>query len=197
MIAGFRRGDAGAFDRLVTRYRQSVYGVVRRLLRTHEEADEAAQEAFLRAWNARESFRGDATFRTWLIRIAINAARTIGSRVPRESSLDEMAETMAETAGETMPETLPRAMAAGWIDPAAEPGQALDREAARRRVRRAIDTLPPRQREVVRLKVLSEMTHKEVAALLGLSEGAVKAHLHQAVHNLRKRLADPGQGATR
>ena len=80
-------------------------------------------------------------------------------------------------------------------DPAERADDGIGRSSARARVRRAVAGLPPRQREVVVLKVFSEMTHREVAAALGLSEGAVKAHLHQAVANLRRRMAVPGAEA--
>jgi RNA polymerase sigma-70 factor (ECF subfamily) len=165
----FRAGDSRAFEEIVTRHRRSVYLMALRLLGRHEDADEAAQLAFVRAWNSRVQFRGDASVRTWLIRIVLNVAKTMRSgRRP------------AETA--ELPE---------WMADGSEGSEArLRRAELRRRVRRSVSDLPPRQREVVLLKVFSELTYREVAWAMQLSEGAVKAHLHQAVSNLRRWFAD-------
>lgn len=167
LLRRFRDGDTTAFDEIVRAHRAAVYRVARRVLGSHEEADEAAQLAFVRAWKALHRFRGEAALRTWLVRIALNVARTMrAARRPVE--------------GMDAAERLP--------DPAEGSDAAFGREQERQRLRRAVAKLPPRQREVVILKVFSEMTYGDVAAVLRLSEGTVKAHLHQAVANLRRRL---------
>ncbi|HZN54199.1 MAG TPA: sigma-70 family RNA polymerase sigma factor [Candidatus Polarisedimenticolaceae bacterium] len=165
-----RGGDRSAFDEIVVRHRLAIYGTARRILGTHEEADEAAQETFVRAWRALGGFRGESRIRTWLVRIALNVARTI---------------VAARPSGTVPLET---------VDQATQPSDAADarlvRTQAAARVRRAVATLPPRQREVVALKVFSEMTYEDVADAMGLTVGAVKAHLHQAVANLRRRMGE-------
>jgi RNA polymerase sigma-70 factor (ECF subfamily) len=173
LLEGFRAGDAEAFDRVVRCHRRTIYLIALRLLGNHEDADEAAQLALVRAWNARSQFRGDARLRTWLIQIVVNVSRTLlQARVPT-ASLESVAEPH---------------------DPGVTAEDRLGSEQARRSVRRAVDALPPRQREVVVLKVFSEMKHREVADLMQLSEGAVKAHLHQAVANLRRIMNRSGEG---
>lgn len=167
LLERFREGDAAAFDEIVRRHRLAVYRVARRVLGSHADADEAAQETFVRAWRALAGFRGDAQLRTWLIRIALNVSRTLGARRSRTTGLEE-AEEMTD--------------GATGAEAAAERAQALSR------VREAVTLLPPRQREVVALKVYSDMTYEDVAAAMGLTIGAVKAHLHQAVRNLRRRV---------
>jgi len=144
-----------------------VYSMARRVLETHEDADEAAQLAFVRAWRARHSFRGESSLRTWLIRIALNVAKSMrAGRVTTERFEDD-----------------------GRLrDPGRGSDDRIDLRETRRRVRSAVRGLPPRQREVVLLKVFSELTYREVAAVMELSEGAVKAHFHQAVSNLRRSL---------
>ena len=164
----FRLGDEEAFRDLVEGHRRRVYAVARRLLRTHEDADEATQLAFLRAWKARESFRGDAAFGTWMTRIVLNVAKSMLAAKKPNDPLEDGLEL---------------------VDPSQNARQGLELEQARRHVRAAVERLPERQRTVVLLKVFSEMTHREVAAAMELSEGAVKAHLHQAVANLRKTVA--------
>ncbi len=169
LVERFRSGDPRAFDEIVGRHRMAVYRMARRLLGTHEDADEAAQQTLVRAWRAREQFRGDAALKTWLLRITINVARSMRAGGRRMESLDDLLEPVADA-------------------PGAE--QVIGLEQARRKVREAVLRLPPRQREVVQLKVLSERTHREVAEIMELSEGAVKAHLHQAVSNLRKLMSE-------
>nr|NIM60613.1 sigma-70 family RNA polymerase sigma factor [Acidobacteriota bacterium]NIO57910.1 sigma-70 family RNA polymerase sigma factor [Acidobacteriota bacterium]NIQ28913.1 sigma-70 family RNA polymerase sigma factor [Acidobacteriota bacterium]NIQ83888.1 sigma-70 family RNA polymerase sigma factor [Acidobacteriota bacterium] len=166
----FRAGDRDAFEAIVTLHRRAVYRVARRLLRRHEDADEAAQVAFVRAWNARERFRGDAQLKTWLIRIVLNVSKSmLASRRPEQALSDE----------------------SGWLESGrTDPGVRIDRARMRHELRCAVTALPPRQQEVVMLKVYEGLTYREVAETLELSEGAVKAHLHQAVSNLKRGLAE-------
>ena len=171
LVERFLRGDRRAFDEIVLRHRLPVYRVVRRLLGNHDDADEATQETFVKAWSALSGFRGESRLSTWLVRIALNTARSI-PRGRRQA---------ADAAG-----------LVGAPDPSESPLSTLERGESRRRVRRAVATLPPRQREVVTLKVYSDLTYEEVAAVMGLTVGAVKAHFHQAVANLRRHLAPGG-----
>jgi RNA polymerase sigma-70 factor (ECF subfamily) len=163
-------GDRAAFDVLVREHRGAVMAVARRLLRSPADAEDAAQETFVRAWRSLGTWRRDAPLRAWLLTIAVNACRTHGGRLRPVDPL------------ESAPEP---------ADPRTRADGALEEDDARRAVRGAVASLPPRQREVVVLKVFSDMTHEDVAGALGLSVGAVKAHLHQAVANLRRRLAAP------
>ena len=173
LLERIRGGDGTAFDELVRLHRESVYRVARRIVGTHERADDVTQEAFVRAWRALPGFRGESRVATWLVRIAINVARSAGVERGPHVALVE---------------------ADGLPDPAEGADAGLLRRAARRRIRRAVRDLPPRQREVVALKVFSEMTYEDVASAMGLTVGAVKAHLHQAVAGLRRRLGG-GKGA--
>ena len=93
----FRAGDEEAFAEIVTRHRRAVYLMALRLLGRHEDADEAAQLAFVRAWNGREQFRGAASVRTWLIRIGLNVAKTMRAG-RRPSETPELLERMADDA---------------------------------------------------------------------------------------------------
>ena len=167
------RGDRGAFAVLVKEHRAAVMTVACRLLGSRADAEDAAQETFVRAWRSLGSWRRDAPLRGWLLAIAVNVCRSHGARRPGHGPLEEAPEP-------------------GDLRPPADGGLVADE--ARRAVRGAVDGLPPRQREVVLLKVFSELTHEDVAGAMGLSVGAVKAHLHQAVANLRRRLAAAERG---
>ena len=173
LAARFRAGDRAAFDEIVTLHRRTVYTMARRLLRKHEDADEAAQVAFMKAWAARSRFRGDAQLKTWLIHIVLNVSKSM-------LSARRVEHTLADESG--------------WADSACtDPGVRIDRVRLRYQLRRAVGGLPTRQQEVVMLKVYEDLTYREVAEILELSEGAVKAHLHQAVSNLKRELAEGRQ----
>lgn len=173
LLERIREGDAGAFDEVVVLHRLAVYRLARRMTGSHEEADEVAQETFVRAWRSVGGFRGDARLRTWLIRIALNVGR---SRAVRGGKTTDLAD------------------AAGVPDASEGAEAAAGRREAGARLRAAVALLPRRQREVVVLKAFSEMTYEEVAAAMGLTVGAVKAHFHQAVGNLRRRMAEAEAG---
>jgi RNA polymerase sigma-70 factor (ECF subfamily) len=161
----FRSGEQAAFEEVMTRHRRTVYAVARRLLRNHEDADEAAQVAFVKAWKGRERFLGNARLKTWLVRIAMNVAKSmLAARRETRELVDEP----------------------GPAGMSIDPGARLDGLRLRQELRLAVGTLPPRQQEVVMLKVYEDLTYREVAEILELSDGAVKAHLHQAVSNLRR-----------
>lgn len=166
LVARFLQGDESAFDDLVVRHRLGVYRLAHRLLGSHEEADDVAQEAFLRAYRALRGFRGDASFRTWITRIVINLAHSARrSRAP----------------------SVPLEDVPGLQRDAAGPDVALRRE-----VRQAVGGLPPRQRQVLVLKVYEGMKFAEIAQVAGISIGTAKATFFQAVRNLRGRLAPAG-----
>lgn len=176
LVARHRAGDPDAFEEIVSRHKRVVYLTARRLLPSHADADEAAQVAFVRAWRALDGFRGESALSTWLVRIVLNVAKTMRA-AHRPTEELAAAERVADTADGTE--------------------ERLRRADSRRRVREAVSRLPPRQREAVTLKVFSEMTCREVAWVMGLSEGAVKAHLHQAASNLRRLMRSSDAGRTK
>lgn len=161
-------GVAEAFDVLVTRHRRAVYHVCYRFVNNHEDAADLTQDTFVRAWKALANFRGQARFSTWLHRIAVNVSlNKVSLKTPRAETVDF----------DTMPDT--RAPA---------PGQSLLTAERHALVRQAVAALPPRQRAVLILRTYHELSHQEVAELVGTSVGAVKANIFHALANLRKRL---------
>jgi RNA polymerase sigma-70 factor (ECF subfamily) len=161
-----RRGDREAFDRLVERYQRDVYRLCYRYLNNHEDANDAAQEVFLRAYRAIERFRGDSAFSTWLYRIAVNTC--LNFRAARRPLGEELPDTIAD----------PRP-GAQWT---------VEKDERSRRVREAVSRLPEKQRATVILKVYHDLTHEEVAVILGATVGTVKANLFHALGNLKKAL---------
>ena len=165
-IEACRQGEREAFDRLVERYQRDVYRLCYRYVNNHQDANDMAQEAFLKAYRALSSFRGDSAFSTWLYRIAVNTC--LNFRAARRLPQEELSEQVADGA-------------AGVADRL----QADERSA---RVREAVARLPEKQRATLILKIYHDLTHEEVARALGASVGTVKANLFHALGNLRKLL---------
>jgi RNA polymerase sigma-70 factor (ECF subfamily) len=161
-------GDPTAFDHLVTRHRRAVYHVCYRFVHHHEDAADLTQDTFLRAWRALGHFRAQARFSTWIYRIAVNVSlNKVGARSPHTDVVD--------------------------VDLVADlhqppPSDGLFRDERRVAVRRAVQSLPPRQRTALILRTYHELTHQEVAEIVGTSVGAVKANVFHALANLRRRL---------
>lgn len=168
LVEAAQHGDAAAFDTLVTRHRRAVYQVCFRFVHHHEDAADLTQDTFVRAWKSLPAFRGQARFGTWIYRIAVNVSlNKVSAKGPRAEVVD--LDLLAD-------------------DREPAPGQALsdrERDAA---VRRAVQSLPPRQRTALILRTYHELSHQEVAAIVGTSVGAVKANVFHALANLRKRL---------
>jgi RNA polymerase sigma-70 factor (ECF subfamily) len=170
-IEACRQGEREAFDRLVERYQRDVYRLCYRYVNNHQDANDMAQEAFLKAYRALSTFRGDSAFSTWLYRIAVNTC--LNFRAARRLPQEELSEHVADGATGV-----------------AERLQADERSA---RVREAVARLPKKQRATLILKIYHDLTHEEVARALGASVGTVKANLFHALGNLRKLL---GVGAS-
>lgn len=165
LVARFQEGDESAFDELVARHRRMVYRLAYRLVGSHEDADDLSQEAFIRVYRGLPGFRGEAAFRTWVTRIVVNLA--LNARQARRPTLplDEAAGVRREASG--------------------------TEATLRSQVKGAVGELPPRQRQVLRLKVYGGMKFSEVAQAAGMTVGTAKATFFQAVQNLRARLAGP------
>jgi len=167
-IEACRRGEREAFDRLVMRYQRDVYRLCYRYVNNHEDANDLAQESFLRAWRAIGGFRGQSSFSTWLYRIAVNAC--LSFRALRRPPTQELPE--------------------GLADPGPGAGDRVEALDEARRVRAAVARLPEKQRATLILKIYHDRTHEEVAGILGSTVGTVKANLFHALGNLRRLMAE-------
>jgi len=170
-IAACQRGEREAFDRLVERYQRDVYRLCYRYVNNHHDANDIAQEVFLKAYRAIGSFRGDSAFATWLYRIAANTC--LNFRTARKADTEELSESMPDSA-RGADDDLMRRERAGIV-------------------REAVKRLPERQRATLILKIYHDLTHEEVARILGSSVGTVKANLFHALGNLRKLVGALGE----
>jgi len=176
------QGDRVAFQVLVERHRGLVYRVAFQFAGNHHDAEDIAQEVFLKVFRSLDRFRQDAQFTSWLYRIAMNACVDHSRRrrpVETNDQGDEL--LLASPASDPSPE------AHAW---AGEIAQALQA---------AVDRLPPRQRVIFVMRHFEELKLSEIANALGLAEGTVKRQLHAAVHRLRQFLREArvteGEGA--
>ena len=166
-VLACQRGEREAFDRLMERYQRNVYRLCYRYVNDHHDANDMAQEVFLKAYRAIRGFRGESAFSTWLYRIAVNTC--LNFRSSRKPEAEEVADSL--------PDRSPGALAE------------VEREERSRLVRNAVKRLPEKQRATLILKVYHDLSHEEVARILGSSVGTVKANLFHALANLPRLLS--------
>jgi RNA polymerase sigma-70 factor, ECF subfamily len=174
-----RNGDRAAFGTLVERYQQVVFRAALAALRSREDAEEVAQDALLLAWRKLGSFRGEASFKTWLLTITWNRAmdrrRRVGEWLHRFVGRDDSHEIEVASA-EASTETR------------------LIAEESRRDVRRLIRTLPARYRDALLLSASGDHTFEEIGRLLGVPTGTAKWRAMEGRRLLRKKLVSRGLG---
>lgn len=166
-------GRAAAFDLIVERHRRSVYQLCYRFVGNHEDASDLSQDVFLRAYRGLRSFRGHSSIATWLYRIGVNVCL---NRVTAKTPLGTLTEPIDDRQ---------------FVDPGAESAsERMLKDERAARVRVAIGRLPPKQRATLILRMYHEMSHQEIADVLGSSVGAVKANFFHALGNLKKLLGN-------
>jgi RNA polymerase sigma-70 factor, ECF subfamily len=168
LVEACRAGTAGAFDVLVERHRRPVYQLCYRFMGNHEDASDLSQEVFLRAYRGLAKFRGQSSIATWLYRIGVNAClnRVSAKAIPSEPIADRE-----------------------FVDADAEsPSDRVLRGERSAQVRAAIAELPPKQRAALILRTYHDMSHQEIADVVGGSVGAVKANIFHALASLKKLL---------
>ena len=180
LVAWIRHGDRDAFRQLMRRCNQRLFRVARGVVNDDDEAEDVVQEAYVRAYEKIDGFRGEASLLTWLTRIVLNAAY---ARLRQRRGKVEVAQIEAAQQDERVVAFPSRF---GHEDPAA----AATRAQIRVLVERAIDKLPEPFRIVFILREIEECTVEETAAALGLREETVKTRLHRARRQLRAALHD-------
>ena len=171
LIAASMAGRRDAFDAIVERHRRTVYQVCYRFVGNHEDASDLSQESFVRAWRGLKTFKGQAALSTWLYRIAVNVCL---NRVSVKT-----------------PPTDPIELTDHFEDTRVEGAQAaLLREERAATVRKAIASLPKKQRATLILRTYHDLSHQQIADILGSSVGATKANFFHALANLKKLLGN-------
>ncbi len=184
LVARARQGDPAAFGELVERHRAAVYRAALAALRSPADAEDAAQDAFLLAYRRLDSFRGDASFKTWLLTItwhqAINRRRSLSSVWRRVVAPKTEAEADAMMAN---------APAAG-----PSPEAAAAQEELRRGIREAIRALSPKLRDALLLAQAGDYSYEEIGAMLHAPLGTIKWRVSEARKMIRKHLEAHGYG---
>jgi len=169
LVERARAGDEEAFEDLVRRYEKPIYYLALRFVKEEQAAADLAQTAFLKAYEGLRGFRGQASFKTWLYRIAMNLCKNY---------LRDQGKKKVESLGEMDPPST------------ANPLRELIEHESQALLARAWARLPEKQRMTVVLKVQEGMKYREIAAVMGSSVGTIKANFHHACARLKTMLQE-------
>lgn len=184
LVRRVQRGERGAYDLLVLKYQHKVVKLVMRYLRDPADAEDVAQEAFIKAYRALPQFRGDSAFYTWLYRIAINTAKNAlaaRDRNPVSYELDMQS-------NDESPDVVGRLR-----DPETPEGLALTEE-IRDTVNQAIEALPEDLRTAIVLRELEGLSYEEIAASMDCPVGTVRSRIFRAREAIDRRLREVFDG---
>ena len=179
MIASILAGDSELYHDLIRPYERSVYKMAFSFMKNEFDAEDVAQESFLKAFRKLGDFRGQAKFSTWLISITLNEAR---GRLRRQAAVRmEALDEAPEQGGHISP-----ALLRDWRE---VPSEALERHEVRQMLQDAIAKLSPIYREVLVMRDVEEFSIEETATALAITAGTVKVRLHRARIMMQKELA--------
>ena len=158
---------AGAFSGIVRTYQERLYWHIRKMVLSHDDANDVLQNTLMKAWNGLDGFRGDSLISTWLYRIATNETLTFltNKRMRTQNSIDDVEEVL-----------LQNLTAENYFN-----GDEIQLK-----LQKAILTLPEKQRLVFNMKYFDDITYDEMEAILGTTVGALKASYHYAVKKIEK-----------
>ena len=189
LVVRARQGDPAAFGELIDRHRSAVYRAALAALGSHADAEDAAQDAFLAAYRRLDSFRGDASFKTWLLTItwhqAINRRRSL-TRIWRRMVEPKPAGEHVENVGLSPLEQV------AAIGPT--PEQAAANDQLRRGIQQTIRALSPKLRDALLLAQSGEYSYEEIGAMLEVPTGTIKWRVSEARKVIKKQLRERGYG---
>ena len=178
LVERAQRGDKRAFELLVEKYQRKLARLVSRLVRDPAEAEDVTQEAFVKAYRALPSFRGDSAFYTWLYRIGINTAKNylvaMGRRAPTSTEVDAEEAEGYESADQLRDINTPESLL-------------LSKEIATT-VNKAIESLPEELRSAIQLRELEGMSYGDIATTMDCPVGTVRSRIFRAREAINKRL---------
>ena len=169
IIRRVQHGDTEAFSMLVAAYEKNVFNVALQMTGNREDAQDMAQEAFLKAYSSLSSFRGDSKFSSWLYRIVSNVCLDFRRRQGRRPSSSL---TVEDDEGESLELDI--------ADESQSPEALLERKLTREAVRRGLDELPEDQRQILLLREIQQMSYEEIGETMNLEPGTVKSRIFRA-----------------
>jgi len=164
-----RRG--GAFSVIVRTYQERLYWHIRKMVLSHDDANDVLQNTFMKAWNGLDGFRGESQVSTWLYRIATNETLTFltNKRMRNQNSVDDVDEVLLQNL---------------------KADNYFNGTEIQMKLQKAILTLPEKQRLVFNMKYFDDVTYDQMESILGTSVGALKASYHFAVKKIEKFFSD-------
>jgi len=172
LVQQVRNGSRRAFSELMRRHQQRVYWTARRLIGNHDDAEDVAQETFVKAYLALGDFRGDASFFTWLYRIAVNLSL---NALRKRQLITYVRES------ELMRRVIP-----GGHDPSEE----VEHRESESRLQHAVEKLPEKQKAVFVLRFYDGLPYEDIALMLHTSVGGLKANYHHALKKVQEMMRD-------
>ena len=179
-IEAARQGDQQAFEQLIHLYEKRVFALTRRMCRNPADAEEAAQEAFLAAWQGLRFFRGDSSFSTWLYRLASNACVDLLRKEGRHQAAAGPSLNDDESGAPELP------------DDSATPHRLAERAELREQIESGLAALPEEYRRVLILREIHQQSYDEISEILSLDLGTVKSRISRGRKRLRKFLLESG-----
>lgn len=174
-------GDKGAFEKLVLENQRNVYNLALKLMKNPEDASDAAQEAFLKAYLKLKDFRGDSRFSAWLYRLTYNTCIDLLRKSQRAAVVSLTRDTENEDGQD-----------ADIADTASGPEEQYEARETRDIVRREMERLPEEQYRILVMRELAGMSYGEIAQTAGISEGTVKSRIFRARSRLAQELKKSG-----
>ena len=182
LVKQCQAGNPEAFDQLVGRYRNRVFGMIYNMVHNEQDAWDLAQDSFLKAWKSIAGFRGQSSFYTWIYRIVTNVTIDWLRKKQVKGSGAEFDDTIQLKEIDPASRTAPKA--------GALPHQRMERREIRARIDEAIAQLSPEHRAVILMKETEDMQYHEIAEALGCSIGTVMSRLFYARKKLQNLLRD-------
>ena len=171
VVEGLQRGEIWAFHELVELYKKKVYYLALDMTGNHHDAEDTSQEVFMKAFASMKAFRGDAKLSSWLHRITVNACIDRTRKRPLQLVEIDAKDSFDAVAIDRNPE------------------QIMQEKSMQAVIDTAINTLPPQQKSIFVLRHYNDLMLREIAEVLQISEGTVKAQLFRAIRKMQKQLA--------
>lgn len=183
LIRAFQKGENNAFDALVIRYKDRVFNLCLRFLGDYHEAEDIAQDVFIKAYKSLKNFRFESSFFTWLYRIAINSCK---NKVKSLGYRFRKSEAKIDTSEESFEDFQREQGADSYGNPASD----LENKETMQTLQRAINSLPSDQKSVVILRDIQGLSYEEITEMTGFKLGTLKSRLSRARYSLREKLGD-------